>query len=112
MKDWTTGDPRLLLTACRACGTTRYLPRETCPSCGSRDANVLEAAGTGRCVAATRVHVGVTDGPVDLVLVELDEDAVVMGRTAGPVEPGDLVRADFVRHGDALVPIFSRESNT
>lgn len=96
--DWTSGVPRLVVTSCEDCRTSWYLPHEHCPACGSRRHRAADAAGTGMCVAVTRVHGaagGADDGPLGLALTELDEGVLVLGRTGGPLRPGDRVRVDL-----------------
>ncbi len=113
LRDWTHGEPRLVLTACARCGHHWYLPREHCPVCGSDDTDQLVAAGTGLCVAVTHVHVTaeVGAGPVRLALVELDEGPVVMGRAGGMLAPGDRAQVSFLTEAEGLIPSFSREDD-
>lgn len=123
---WTRGDPRLVVVRCDSCGLRWYLPHEHCPRCGSRDATPFPAAGSGLCVAVTRLHV-TADGPagevppLGLALVELDEGPVVMGRVHDDaLAPGDRARVTFVedprdagegqdRSAPSLLPSFGRE---
>lgn len=114
LDDWTDGEPRLVVTGCASCGHHWYLPQRHCPVCGSGDHDPLSAAGTGLCVAVSRVHVTTDPGadPVVLVLVELDEGPVVMGRTHDDaLAPGDRAGVTFRPDGHerALVPSFARE---
>ncbi|WP_028638574.1 Zn-ribbon domain-containing OB-fold protein [Nocardioides sp. URHA0032] len=113
LRDWTGGEPRLVLTVCARCGNHWYLPREHCPVCGSDDTDELVAAGAGLCVAVTHVHVTTEAGaaPVWLTLVELDEGPVVMGRASEGLAPGDRARVSFLPDGDGLVPSFTREDD-
>ena len=113
LRDWTRGEPRIVLTACAPCGHHWYLPREHCPVCGSDDTDQLVAAGSGLCVATTRVHVTTEAGaePVRLTLVELDEGPVVMGRAAAGLAPGDRARVSFLPDDEGLVPSFSRKDS-
>lgn len=107
--DWTRGVPRVLVTTCLRCGRAWYLPHEHCPVCGATRHRTARPAGSGTCVAVTRVHATAVAGadPVDLALVELDEEVLVLGRADGPLRPGDRVRL-AVREdptGTALVPV-------
>lgn len=113
--DWTGGEPRFILAGCDACNSLWYLPRENCPYCGSREATPRAAAGTGLCVGVTRLHVTVDGSPTPraLVLVELDEGPLVMGRTHDDaLAPGDRAVVEFraAGHGRSLVPSFSRKA--
>jgi uncharacterized OB-fold protein len=113
--DWTRGGPRFVLAVCDECSNTSYLPAEHCSRCGARGRTPRVAVGTGTCVSVTWVHVTV-DGrgdPAGLVLVELDEGPVVMGRTAErELRPGDGVGVAFESPGagGGLVPVFSRKA--
>jgi uncharacterized OB-fold protein len=117
MADWTQGEPRIVVTSCVRCGNHWYLPHVLCPVCGNGDTDQAAAVGAGLCVAVSRVHV-TTDaesGPVVLVLVELDEGPVVMGRSHDDgLAPGDRASVGFRPDGDeqALVPSFARERTT
>jgi uncharacterized OB-fold protein len=115
-RDWTGGEPRLVVHTCSRCRDTWYLPHEHCPVCGSPLAEQASADGSGLCVAVTRLLVTADDetsgAPVRLALVELDEGPLVMGRVHDDaLMPGDRARADFRHdgHGGTLVPSFARE---
>ena len=113
--DWTRGAARLVLAVCDECSNTSYLPSEHCPRCGARGRTPRQATGTGTCVAVTWVHVTVDGGadPVGLVLVELDEGPVVMGRTEDRgLRPGDASEVEFTTaaSGRELSPCFSRKA--
>lgn len=116
-RDWTTGVPVVLLSACARCGNTWYLPHSRCPVCGSIDVSRAAARGVGLCVAVTVLHV-TTDGepgPVRLGLIELDEGPLVMGRVHDEgLAPGERARIDFGSggHVQALVPSFAREDRS
>jgi uncharacterized OB-fold protein len=114
-RDWTVGEPVLLLSTCTRCGNQWYLPHQHCLVCGSGDADQRPARGSGLCVAVTRLHVTAAEesGPVRLCLVELDEGPLVMGRVHDQgLAPGD--RASVAFRSDerdrALVPSFGREA--
>lgn len=114
--DWTQGEPRIVVTGCASCGHHWYLPQLHCPVCGSGDNDPEVAAGLGLCVAVSRVHVTTEADadPVVLVLVELDEGPIVMGRSHDDgLAPGDRAVVGFrpEGHEQALVPSFAREDH-
>jgi uncharacterized OB-fold protein len=107
--DWTDGQPRLVVTRCGRCGNHWYLPRVHCPVCGGAASTAAPAAGSGLCVAVTRLHV-TADGsdPIALGLVELDEGPTVMGRVHDEtLAPGHRARVAFL--GSPALPSFSSE---
>ncbi|GCD90009.1 Zn-ribbon domain-containing OB-fold protein [Nocardioides sp. LS1] len=112
--DWTQGEPRILVSSCGRCSNQWQLPQVHCPVCGSADVGRRVSAGAGVCVALTRVHVTSDGGdPVSLVLVELDEGPLVMGRVHDDLlEPGARAAVEFHPTGPEhrLVPTFARES--
>lgn len=115
--DWTSGEARLVVSACGRCQNHWYLPRHHCPVCGSAEADRIVASGVGLCVAVTLLHVtaGQGDGPVRLALVELDEGPLVLGRVHDiDLNPGDRARVGFrhAGHEQQLVPSFEREATT
>ena len=117
LADWTQGEPRIVVTSCVRCGNHWYLPHVLCPVCGNGDTDQMAATGAGLCVAVSRVHVTTEaeSGPVVLVLVELDEGPVVMGRSHDDgLVPGDRVGVEFRPDGreHAIVPSFARERTT
>lgn len=116
LADWTSGEARLVVSACRRCHNHWYLPRLHCPVCGSTGADRVEASGTGLCVAVTRLHGSADEGaPVRLALVELDEGPLALGRVHGTdLRPGDRARVAFLHagHEQQLVPSFEREAAT
>ncbi len=76
---------RVLLQRCAACGRARFPAIPACPYCGSRDATVVEAAGTGRVYSWITVRVAMTaaaaaDVPYAVAVVELAEGCRVLGR--------------------------------
>lgn len=111
--DWTRGTPALVLSECAECDRRWYLPAERCRDCGCPRQRRFHACGDGRCVAFTRWH-GTTEGhaaePRALVLVELTEGPVVMGRADGELHPGHGVRLVFIEADTpgALLPGFRR----
>lgn len=115
MPDWTSGQPRIVLSVCRRCHNRWYLPRHHCAICGSPDTAEAPANGVGLCVAVTRLHgtTGQSEVPVRLALVELDEGPVVMGRVHDiGLVPGARARVAFRHdgHEQRLVPSFEREA--
>ncbi|MCW2739848.1 MAG: hypothetical protein JWR45_270 [Blastococcus sp.] len=127
LADWTHGVPRFVVISCARCGNRWYLPKEHCPVCGAGEVTRSPARGRGLCVALTRLHLTSADrphgdDPLRLVLVELDEGPLVMGRAHDDtLAPGHRVRVSFLPDGDApgrsggqqdapaLMPSFARE---
>lgn len=98
-QDWTRGRPALVLSECAECDRRWYLPAERCPNCGYPRQRWFHACGDGRCVAVTRWHGSTEDRtaePYALVLVELVEGPVVMGRVDEELHPGQEVRLVFI----------------
>lgn len=113
--DWTSGEPRLVVSRCTRCGAYDYLPREHCAVCSGEDLLAVPADGAGLCVAVTLLHVTAEPGrgPVRLCLVELDEGPVVMGQVHDPhLAPGYRARVEFLPDDrtSAPVPSFTREA--
>lgn len=115
VRDWTTGEPTIVVSSCGRCGNSWYLPHAHCPVCASGDFHTAPVKGSGLCVAVTLLHVTAdqVSGPVRLCLVELDEGPLVMGQVHDPdLAPGDravvVFRADA--HTSALTPSFAREA--
>jgi uncharacterized OB-fold protein len=110
-RDWTTGEPVILVSRCRSCAHRWYISRDACPACGSPDVVTVPAAGTGQVVAHTTVHrvaAGAVDepGPVGIALVDLDEGVRVMGRCAPETVVGSPVRVVFlIRPGESDQPV-------
>ena len=90
---------------CTACGTAQRLARYACTACGSRELHWHDGSGLGTVFAVSRVHRAPTDefkalAPYDLVLVDLNEGARVMGHAAAGLAIGDAVRAEVFRVGE------------
>jgi uncharacterized protein len=77
-----TGEGRLVLPQCDACGTVIWYPRRFCPSCGANAVSWIAAGGQGSVYSFTIVRKG--DGayreaaPYVVAYVELDEGPRVM----------------------------------
>jgi len=110
-RDWTAGDPRLLVRTCRSCGAYWYLPRVACPQCHRNTVTTLPAGGVGTCVARTHVHPqrGSSDDGYALVLVVVAEGPTVMVRAADDVRPGHRVELSFVEVDGQLLPYVRRD---
>ncbi len=91
---------RLELTKCRACGRVSFFRRKVCPYCGSRDVEVVKAAGRGRVALATKSYFRVEGEeeylPRWVALVELPEGARLLSEVVDAfdgVNSGDEVEA-------------------
>jgi uncharacterized protein len=77
-----TGEGRLLLARCRACGHVIWYPRAVCPDCHSLDTEWAEASGRGTVYSFTVSRRGEGPwrevAPYVLAYVELDEGVRVM----------------------------------
>lgn len=113
LRDWTRGEPRLLLWRCSACQHATALPHVGCPSCGGSSVTAAEAGDAGACIARTALHARTSETqPSVMVLARLDTGVVVMAVAEMDVHVGDRVRARFATVGlrQALVPVFAREA--
>ncbi len=91
---------RLELTKCRACGRVSFFRRKVCPYCGSRDVEVVTAAGRGKVALATKSFFRVEGEeeylPRWVALVELPEGARLLSEVVDAfdgVNSGDEVEA-------------------
>lgn len=95
---------RLVVQACRRCGTAHLPPRARCEACGHTAFEWRPAAGTGRLASFALLHRAPDERPVPYVyaLVELDEGPRVISNLAGcepqAVRVGMRLRVAF---GDA-----------
>jgi uncharacterized protein len=110
---------RLTYQHCESCGRTVFPPRGACPTCGSLDLEVRDAAGTGTIYSfaiqrrATRPDM---DDDTVIALVDLDEGfrmLTIVVAEAGDVSIGRRVALRFARCGPedsagdpTLVPVF------
>lgn len=113
--DWVAGAPQIIVQVCSECEAAWYLPKPACPRCESTSYDHRVACGEGVCVAATELaRSGDGAASVCLVLIELDEGPVVMGRATGAVTPGETVRLYFQQvespSEESLIPYFTRKS--
>ncbi len=82
----------------RRCGHALFAERLACSRCGSPDLDP-EPAGPGAVVDAVedfRAPSGAGNGPVRIVLVELDSGPRLLARTAEPLESGDRVSLEDI----------------
>lgn len=105
-----TGEGKLLLQHCRACGTSQYYPRPVCMRCMSRELQWREAQGVGTVYSytVTRLPPEGFEGrePYVLVSVDLPEGTRMLGTLQG-VAPEDVrigmpVRATFEKVTDEV----------
>lgn len=96
---------QLMVQTCAACAMAQWPPEEICSACHSFDRTWVQAAGTGKIFAWTRVwhpvHPALTAaGPYVVLVVELDDYAVrIVGNLLGDplqdVVTGTPVRVAF-----------------
>jgi uncharacterized OB-fold protein len=103
---------KLLIQRCAACGTHQFYPRPFCLSCGGRQVEWVEAAGTGTVHATTRVHLQVLsdlEPPYIVALVELDEGPRLVTNLVEPTPSiGDRVEVRWRERSDAPpLPVFT-----
>jgi uncharacterized protein len=109
---------RLLIRACKTCGTMHFMPRHLCPACWSDQLEWVESKGTGIVHSFTIIRRApaaafAPRAPYVVALIELDEGprmlANVLGDDALSVNIGDRVRVTFEDRGDgAMIPQFNR----
>lgn len=70
----------LRLQACQDCGHTYFPPRPFCPSCTSRDVNVVRASGRGTLHSYVISHLPAPgfQPPYTIAVVKLDEGPKMM----------------------------------
>lgn len=82
---WTAlEDGYLCVQQCRACTSTVFYPRVSCPHCHSNELEWIRHDGTGRVYSFTVVHRRDAE-PYSVALVEIAESARLLAR----VSPGD-----------------------
>lgn len=109
--DWTSGQAAIAYQACAACRHVWYFHRGFCPRCGDSSVQSRIASGRGIVRAVSVVHRAPSEAlskhaPYRLLLVDADEGFRMMGHGREGVGLGDVVRAEFVEFGGALVPRF------
>jgi uncharacterized OB-fold protein len=102
-----TGEGRLLLPRCTACGEAFWYPRPICPRCHSTDIEWEEASGAGTVYTFSIVRRGMgvyADAPYVLAYVDLAEGPRVMTNIVDcdveAVEIGQPVELVFHRTAD------------
>ena len=95
MEDWTVGAETILVRVCADCGSTWYLPRDLCPSCGSESVGARPSAGAGVCAAVTRFAARDDRPPRAFCLIDLDEGARMMARCDPALREGDRAAASY-----------------
>jgi len=105
---------KLLLNSCKPCDKAYFPPRPFCPTCGSRDVEVIEASGKGRLYSYIINHLpapGYTP-PFTVAVVMLDEGVKMVSNIEGlPAEPEALeldmpLEVTFETRGDLKIPQF------
>jgi uncharacterized OB-fold protein len=110
---------RLVVQACRSCGTVRSLPRPMCPSCASFEYEWRESRGLGRIYSFTvlrkQFHRLFPDVPLVTCIVELDDYPTVhlvsnlrgvAAAELAAIEIGRRVSVEFVTSGPVVLPQF------
>jgi len=82
---WTAAKQgELRIQRCLRCAELRWTPQDTCPSCLSRDHSWDLMSGRGKvysfCTYYRVLNPSFTDVPYTVVMVELDEGPVLIGR--------------------------------
>lgn len=82
---WAAAQQRQLhMQICTNCRFLRWPPGDTCPSCLSREAEWTPLRGTGKiysyCVYHRALNPAFPDVPYTIVMVELAEGPIVIGR--------------------------------
>ena len=86
----------LRLQACRDCGHTYFPPRPFCPSCASRNVEVLRASGRGTLHSYVISHLPAPgfEPPYTIAVVKLAEGPTMLTNIVGtPCDPA-LLRLD------------------
>ena len=99
---------------CQACGSATYLPRNFCPTCGSRSVESRRASGAGTVSAVTAIHRAPEPhleplAPYVICLIEADEGFRFMAHGALDLSIGDHVVANLFNFGGRLLPKAERE---
>ena len=92
-----TREGRLLIQACNDCGHAYFPPRPFCPSCSSRNVDVLEASGDATLysyVINHRPHPGF-DGPYAIAVVTLAEGTRMMTNIVNCDQTPDALQLDM-----------------
>lgn len=109
---------RLTVPRCRACASFFLYPRSSCPRCGHREIELVDAAGTGRLLSFVVNHRGPQgfEPPYALGIVQLTEGprmlAGVMAEGPDEVAVGAAVHAAFEERGERRVVYFQLERTT
>jgi len=102
----------LTVPRCTACASFFLYPRSSCPRCGAREIELVEAAGTGTVASFVINHRGPEgfEAPYVIALVALAEGPSLMGNvtTDDPagLEVDTPVRVAFEQRGDRRVVCF------
>lgn len=114
-----TGEHRLTVQTCGACGAVQHPPRAVCIHCGLTDKLFLQdCQGGGVVDSFTVTHLAPVqdlDVPYVIARVRLDEGVVLLSRLEGRDDPyawriDDKVQVDWVDLDDGrALPIFQPE---
>ena len=105
----------LRLQRCQTCHETYFPPRPFCPSCGSREVEVVKASGKAvlwSYVINERPRRDMGDKPHSIAVVALEEGPRMMTNIVGcPQTPEALkldmpVEATFQTFGEIALPLF------
>jgi uncharacterized protein len=96
---------RLEASRCTACGVVVYPGRKVCPSCGSRETEMVRLSAKGTVVTSTVIHVPpdefLNEAPYAMAVVETPEGARLMTQIVdcdpSSVLPGMMVDLEFRR---------------
>lgn len=91
-KDWTNGEPVLLVRRCLSCGHVFYFPTQACTRCSSEEISAIPAKGPAKVAAVTVLHRRAGGAaPIGIALCDLEEGVRVMTRCSGDIEVGQSV---------------------
>jgi len=113
-----TGERRLVIRHCKACGAKHFMPRHLCPTCWSDQLEWVESKGSGTVHSFSIVHRAPSPAfaakvPYVIAMIDLDDGPRMFANVVGPsaldVTIGDRVKLTFEERGDgAMLPQFER----
>lgn len=119
-KDWwdATGEHRLTVQTCGACGHVQHPPRALCTACDSMEhLSQTDVSGAGEVDSYTviqRAPRPEVEVPYTVARVRLDEGPILLTRLVGSNDwrIGDQVTVDWVDLPDGrALPVFRRQEN-
>jgi len=118
---WEAGsDGVLRMQRCSACAELRFPPGPRCPSCQSRDLEIVDLSGRGTIVGLTTNHQQwhpAIEPPYLIAIVALAEDpavritANIVGPDQARPELGMAVRVTFEEHESIWLPQFELDTD-